>query len=242
MTYNDRGYCRYSWKDAVRFLNEGWQEGVQNMDVKIGSIETGEGEAPKASLERDLTGDFFDAGLVLSGEPECWYSITQEPQPREELTVVVNLPYSSGVNQDHVVMRGAVIAKVIDVLRRKYYVKLLMVSYNSYNGKAFYVGSKKFSSIEYSVMVDTQNYYSRSLVAFLVACPAQHRRLFLGMLENETGKNEAGQGYGSPGNTHRRFESALVFPQITTDNEHEYSSIDTARRKVESILKQYEKK
>ena len=242
-TYDNPAYCWYSWDDMLRYLREGWEEGVQETDVKIGSIETGVGEAPKTALETGVTGDFFDIGKVLTGEPECWYSVVQEDQPREELTIVVNLGYSCNVKQDAVFMRGAVIAKVIDELRRRYFVKLLLVNRNEYGAEAKYINNRPFNYLECKITVDTQNHYSRSLVAFLVACPAVIRRLHFGMLEKETGKNSCSSGgYGVPHNVSGRHENDLIFPMITPYNQKEYSSIKSAKRKVESILKQYEKK
>ena len=63
----------------------------------------------------DTTGQDFDMGMAINGEPECWYDFA----PKDETKfchIGVNLFYSCGVGHDVINMRGGAICAIVDAL------------------------------------------------------------------------------------------------------------------------------
>jgi hypothetical protein len=164
-------------------FNSGWHNGVRQIDVRVNELNARSGETETIDLYRGVTGDYFDVGLVLSGEPECWYQFETQETPSKEITVWVNMSAVCSQNQKNIYNRGAVICNLIDKLRKEYFVKIIFCfGGNSQHGY-------KYESVEIRMTMDTRNGYSRSLLAFCTAHPGLLRRCYFAVLEIEQGKN-----------------------------------------------------
>lgn len=68
----------------------------------------------------DLTGEFFDVGVLMSGEPEHWYQREESPATITAAgriyKVVINLAASANVRSETLVRRGAAVAAVVAAL------------------------------------------------------------------------------------------------------------------------------
>lgn len=232
--YEDKSYCKFSYNDAVEYLSCGWEEGVQEIAMRIEKIKSKEGLSEQECLARDVEGDYFDVGLVLTGEPECWYQEAMLETPHEELTVYINIAYACGINQDAVYNRGAVITSIIDKLKKKYLVKIIFGSRNSGHPTG-----NGISNTDFYIKIDTQNHYSRSLVAFMVANPGMHRRIMFAILEKETGLNYL-NGYGCPSDKtpkQAKNKNWLVFPKLNYNTD--YCTINRAKKTLDRIIEAY---
>ncbi len=115
-TYQDRDFCQWTWDEALSLLERGWEEGVKEIDVRAEALNHSLTETPY--LIRDVTGDFFDVGLVVTGEPEVCYRTELVETPNREITVVVNCMTPWDTPQGMIYNRGAVICAIIDRLRK----------------------------------------------------------------------------------------------------------------------------
>lgn len=227
-----KAFCPYTWKESMEMLRSGWVEGIKELDLRIDQIEGEERLVP--GLMRDVTGDFFDVGLVVAGEPENSYYIEQTLPAKTELSVVVNIATPWTVGKNDIYNRGAVIASVIDKLRKSYFVKLVIVE----RARNYSSGKMKYRNIEKRVVIDTQNLYSRSMLAYMLANPAYLRRTCFAFDEILGEVTHCGN-YGKPTNA-RKNKNELHF-ELIEDKTSDYSTLERAVKKINSIVKDYQR-
>jgi hypothetical protein len=106
-----------SWDESLALLRNGWQAGTADVVAAVDKIELAEKVAP-GSYQQDVTGDFFDVGLMLAGQPEHWYRQVDDPV-RRAVNVVVNVAASCGVSVDELTAKGAATLALIDKLQEE---------------------------------------------------------------------------------------------------------------------------
>lgn len=121
----DRAYdwdWKAGWSGARKMAGAaGWPDGVQRIkrfaDRFVSSL------ASKVSLPEyypDVTGEYFDVGVLMTGEPEHWYQREDSPQTISAAgrvyRVVLNLGASAMVDADDIARRGAAAAAVVQLL------------------------------------------------------------------------------------------------------------------------------
>jgi hypothetical protein len=216
-------FCKYSWNEALEFLNTGWKEGVTDIDVRVNEIESAHTkEAP--TVQYDVEGNWIDIGAYLSGEPECMGNMIMAPAPKQTVTICVNCTASAYVQQEHIFNRGAAITAIIDQLLDKYFVDLQFTFDTSYRGGTHMI-----------FKVDTKNMYSRELVAFYSANSAFLRRVFFMVCEQLNKEADCGS-YGQPWQTHQSHTFDVYFPCINAASDKSWESKESTKINVERIL------
>lgn len=225
-------FCNYSWDDAMYLLEHGWEEGVTKIDIRSDFIKetTSTIDVEQIGLSRGTTGDFFDTGLVLSGEPEPWYNIEMVEMKRQELTIFVNAGVRADISQDQIYNFGAAIFSLIDNLKKRFYVKVIIAR------KGINIGGK-YNTIDYRLHIDTNNHYSRSFLAFALACPAMHRRITFELRDRENDYKIHYDEVGCSIDAEPDTKNVLYFPMISRT--HEYATMSDTIRRIEVILKKY---
>ena len=114
------------YEESVKRLKIGWPEGVKKareLSSKLYSRLNAE-----YSFQRDITfnptGDWFDIGRVLEGEPDCWGSeIELEDEFSNDkrgkiVRVAVNVGASCSYSAEQILQRGVYALAIVDLLER----------------------------------------------------------------------------------------------------------------------------
>lgn len=113
---------RAGWSGARKMAGAaGWPDGVARIkrftDRFVSSL------ASKIALPEyypEVTGEYFDVGVLMSGEPEHWYQREDSTQTIDAAgrvyRVVLNLGASALVDADDIARRGAAAAAVVQLL------------------------------------------------------------------------------------------------------------------------------
>lgn len=179
------------WSGAVDMVNRGWNEGTKDVLARLDQV--------KHSLEEqftgyrmEVTGQFFDVGLVVSGEPECWFQEETEPI-RKVAKIAVNATASCGTSANLIRNRGAAIVALADHLQQVGWIVELSVFFVA-------LGHANRDNNENTIIridVPTRPVDIDEL-AFLVAHPAGFRRLGFAA-EEAVNCNQNLGGYGGGG-------------------------------------------
>jgi len=64
----------------------------------------------------DVTGQFFDIGLVLTGVPETWLEPETHEEEKVQVDIIINGTFSAGVNQERVVENASRLLAITKIL------------------------------------------------------------------------------------------------------------------------------
>lgn len=107
-----------SYADAQELARKGWPEGTTRA-YKLANIMSAElvASVARPEITFDVTGEMFDMGRVMGGEPECWMQwVDGQEDGGKPIHIVSNGFISSGINHDAIMMRGAALTALIIVL------------------------------------------------------------------------------------------------------------------------------
>lgn len=114
-------YGTSTFHEAVSLTRTGWPEGAAKV-LAIRSIANGivnaVVNARATSYAYDVTGSFVDVGRFMSGEPECFFTESQECGNINNpiVKIIANLSASASVSSEHLFLRGASVAAAVDIL------------------------------------------------------------------------------------------------------------------------------
>lgn len=114
-THND--FSDGSFSDAIKLSQTGWKAGTTDIMANLENIKVNLEEEP-AGYFWDVTGQFFDVGAVLSGEPEHWMETDYEPT-RKVVKIVANVAASGGNSAESLRMKGGAILALVDFLQNQ---------------------------------------------------------------------------------------------------------------------------
>jgi len=174
----NHSFCPYTWDETKEAFLNGWTES-EKIKINADSIDI-MGDQASYGIEYDVTGDYIDMGACISGIPECWGNIIEEPKAMKKAKVLVDFCAGSSVTPEQIENRGSAIIAMVDGLRNAGYYLEITISMlsidNTYNGKDF----------QLNLIFETDNGYSRDVMAFCVAHPGMLRRITFAANE-ETG-------------------------------------------------------
>lgn len=181
------------WGGAVSMVRSGWHDGTADLAARLDLVKHAMREEAHG-YKFDVTGRFFDVGLVMSGEPECW--LEQDYQPvRKVCRIQANGAYSWDTAADTIRNRGAAIVALADHLQQSGWIVEISL---------YYVGLGHGDADENSntvVRVDVAtNPIDIDELALLLAHPAGFRRLGFAA-EEAANANLNLSGYGGGGVT-----------------------------------------
>jgi len=229
----DQDFCSYEWDETLEALSSGWKESKQikiNADT-LNVMGTGTGY----TTEYDVVGDFLDIGTHLSGVPECWGSMIEEPRAMKKAKILVDLFTSWRKSQEEVGNRGSAIISLIDRMREAgYFLEIEL--------RCRMIGVVPNDTyFEYGLTVSTDNGYSRDMLAFLVAHPGSFRRVGFAIME-VTQDHSNMRGYGKAPYSQDPLDSDIYFQPTSKDPDGTWYSIESSKRKIDSMLENYERK
>lgn len=111
-----------TFADACELALSGWPEGREKAKRFTSMfVERVSGVVKQPEIFWDVTGDSFDIGRVLSGEPESWMTLVDSAIERETISprfckIVMNMWASASMSAETLIRRGAAIAAVVVIL------------------------------------------------------------------------------------------------------------------------------
>lgn len=240
---NTRGAIEFAggtYEDAVEQAKTGnpelvnsFYDGVESLNAMI--------EQDGMAYYRDVTGEFFDVGDYLSGEPECWWRNDEFSGKRQVVPVYANFAMHCGISNKIILNRGCAIVALCDMLQRLGFIVDLNVVH-AVRDSWIYSGQKYYEK----VVVKTDP-IDLDLLAFLVANPLFNRRLQFSALENYT-KREHPDGYGTPieYDLPDIFDTGVSGFYFTSSNhsvfkESNYNTLEHAKEHVLAMIGEFAK-
>jgi len=113
-------HCFENWPDCVRAATYGWPEGLARVSALSAALldKVGSGMI-RETFTPNVSGLFFDVGLVLSGEPEAWLETTQTEEALQGpklVTIGLNATVSFYVSGETIQQRGAAVLALVQLL------------------------------------------------------------------------------------------------------------------------------
>lgn len=224
--FDDR-WAGASWGGALDLVRNGWHAGTADISAKLDEIKH-RSEMMQVGYQWDVTGDTFDVGTMLAGEPEHWLSPDVEPVKRI-YRIGVNVGVSVSVSPKQIMNKGAAVVALIDKLQEdpSAIVELDIVCMLRY-GKG-----REFCLHMGASPLDMDG------IAFAVAHPAFLRRLLFAYIEIENNRKYCGS-YGMPSDIKKPDAYDLYIPcNYTGDGMSEFDTTAGAaawvKRKVEAL-------
>lgn len=162
----------------IDFYGGTWEEAIEQAEIgnpelitDIISVIPKADEPPYNNFSRDVTGDFFDVGDFLSGEPECCWSSDTE-QKREAVNIIVNIGFPESAPADGIKRRGGAIVGLIDNMQKRGYIVNLSVCILGID----YGKKGQYEPTLIKIHVDTRPVDIAS-IAYMIANPLFLRRI-----------------------------------------------------------------
>jgi len=225
---NSDGFHEFQgWQECQTALRTGWQDGVDAVNAKSARLEAILGSSVmRESYSPATTGQFFDVGLVMSGEPECWLETTQEETGSKVVTIGINACISGAVNKRTIIERGAATCALVKLLETQG--KSVRVVYGvGLNVKSDMSGDKLQLEI---VLKREGDPLDLDTLAFWLVCPDAFRRLCFRFIESQGPIwSQVGSSYGFPDKAWNP-EADVKIPAI-------YSSSDWTEERTQGWIK-----
>jgi len=228
-TFNDDSFCKYSWSDSIDSFSRGWTES-EKIKINADAINM-MGDFVGSSTEYGVTGDFLDVGTYLSGVPECWGNMVEEPKAMKKARILIDITTNSRTPGRYIENRGSAVIAMIDSLRNSGHYLEITIAIKSRN-----ISYADNISIEIATTFETDNSYSRDALAYYVAHPGMLRRVGMAVMEKYTGKDDLGS-YGTAADLDPAGYDIVLEPIHKKGN---WSTIESSRKEIESIVKNYE--
>ena len=162
-------------------LVQSFYDGVESLNAMI--------EQDANAFMRDVTGEFFDVGDFLAGEPECWWREDESQGKHPVVPLYVATTMSSAITTKMIQNRGCAVVALCDMLQKHGFI----VDLNVVGGSV--IGDNKLY-VKVNVKTDPVDL---DMLAFLVANPLFLRRLEFSLTEIWQNNPSPDHGcYGKP--------------------------------------------
>lgn len=174
-------YGTETFEEAVSLAKTGWREGAEKASALRASIAGAVNDliaARTTAYSYDVSGQWVDVGLHLSGEPECFGIEDSGEGPRPVVKLLFNAAASGSVDAGSLIARGVAAVAAIDILEstgRRVEVWLVKGGQRK-RGVGTHAIRVLLKKADQPVDVDR--------IAFALACPACLRRLLFSVQHN----------------------------------------------------------
>jgi hypothetical protein len=171
-----------SFDEAVGLAVNGWPEGLAMVkpfaDKLVGKLAS---KIQRETYTPAVTGQFFDIGLVMSGEPECWLETVETEQEggagNKVVTISFAISASAEMSKTALEERGASILALVQLLEMAgRSVRLVAILGSRYNGGSGAVDSTL-------VLKEASAPMNEDQLAFWLVSPDALRRLAFAVRE-----------------------------------------------------------
>ena len=206
-----------TWKEFIELLDNGDDKVIKKIkiatDKKVAELEK-KYHHEIINYRFDVTGEFFDVGLVLTGVPECWLEPEVVEVEKVKVDLVVNGAFHAGFDKDDIIKSSARILAITKILEdNDIQVRIKLVSMN-----VAYDTEREKSLLGIVTVKDFDEPMNYKKCSALLS-PTYHRRgLFKAMEVSVDGRMNG--GYGTP----RKFDGVIQL--------NDYTQIDELERKL----------
>ena len=183
-----------TWGEYLELLENGDEKVMKRIKVttnkKVAELSK-KYEEVICNYSFDVTGEFFDVGLVLSGVPECWLVPEETPNEVLKIDILINGAFSGSVDKNVIVESSARIIAMVKILE-DHGVQVGMKLVN--NNVEYDVNYKETLITTMSLKDYDEPINYRKMSALLT--PAHHRRGLFKIME--VAVDRVRSGYGSP--------------------------------------------
>lgn len=237
---NDPDYIEWAggtFGDAMRQVREGNPMFVKNLFDGV-NVLTAMIQEEKISEIRDVTGEYFDVGDFLSGEPEVFRRDEYGLQ-KPVIPLIANFGMLADIDPEIIINRGCAIVALVDELQRSGFIvdlRVVKASEDSWGDCNTVYGEVKVKTDP----VDLDAF------AFLIANPLCLRMIWFGCLEHLFEKKNLSGSYGSSvefvvDDIFEKGVSGFYFVSSShrVFNQSNYSSLENAKRHVLSMIDKF---
>lgn len=173
-----------SFESAVTLAETGWCEGRELVEVLALQVQELTGiKALEMQLSYENQGLYVDTGEFLTGNPECWAQPVEDEEKHTRMqggkfvSMLLNMSVSAGISQDQILLRGAALATLTDVLEAYGFRVKIDCSSGVRSPRRGELLALRFpvKSFGEALNLDT--------LVFAAAHPAMFRRIVFGVLE-----------------------------------------------------------
>lgn len=190
-----------TWGDYLTLLDKGDDKVIEKIKVSTG-VKVKELSKKYAEVisnyKFDVTGQFFDIGLVVTGVPEAWLEPEIDIDEGDNLCVeiVINGSFNCMVDEDMVVEHSARILAITKILEDNgVQVGLKLLSTNTnYRHDSEHSDETLIGLVSLKEYDEPINYMKLSAIL----TPAFHRRAMFKVMELQTEKGNISGSYGQP--------------------------------------------
>lgn len=215
-----------SFEAARELAVNGWEYGRAELEQSLKDIPLS--EDGQNGFSWSVTGEFFDMGTYLSGDPEHWLTPAYEPKKRI-VNIVANVSASCNVKAKTLMNRGAAILSLIKVLQEKGDIVTLKAVFaaNGVSGD----GSKN-----HRIYIDMATApFDMDAIAFL-GHPSFLRRFVFAAQEVMAGQKHC-DGYGTPTNIElEAMEGTTIYMPSSTSSENGYQNFETPQEAADWLM------
>lgn len=181
-TGNDKWSGTPNFEAAMQLARNGWREGLALIEKLSAQLDHVAGNLVKRpEVQWDVSGDFADAGLFVTGVPECMGQFTEviTEGAGKIVKVTINGFFSCGFDAETIMRRGAATLALIDALETagRSCELVLALAGTNYGGDDLHVEIVPLKKAGEALELDR--------LAFMVAHPSSFRRLGFSAGENE---------------------------------------------------------
>lgn len=232
---SDNEWCGGTFEDAMTQAKTGNPELVEKLFDGVNVIEAMINEDAVGEI-RDVTGEYFDVGDYLSGEPEV-FRRDEYGNQKPVIPVYANFAMNGGQSTDMIMKRGCAIVALVDELEKSgFIVDLNLVHVVDYcKGKTYTKIKVRTNPLD----LDT--------VAFIMANPLCLRRLWFAVLEQIADKPNCNEyGYPSEYDLPDLFSSGISGFYFVSSNHYMYSerywkSLKSAKEHIMDMVDRFKK-
>ncbi|OQX58595.1 MAG: hypothetical protein B5M52_05155 [Helicobacteraceae bacterium 4484_230] len=187
----------FTWEEYIDLLDNGDKEVMKKLKI-ITNKTTGDLHKKYkdviSSYQYDVTGEFFDIGLVLSGVPEVWLQPVIEQEEKQRIDIIINGSFDSAQKKDTITENIGYLLGLLKVLEEcgvETSVKMIAGVQN------YWERSRTNKSI---ILITTVKQYDEPInfkkVSALISPTYLRRGMF--KIEEVTAKMNLAGGYGKP--------------------------------------------
>uniref|UniRef100_A0A6H2A1U0 DUF7192 domain-containing protein n=2 Tax=viral metagenome TaxID=1070528 RepID=A0A6H2A1U0_9ZZZZ len=213
-----------SFDQAVEYFEKGYISNTDKMLLDIDSLVSLARESFADEYQFDVTGEFFDIGRVVSGEPEVWLYRPIEEKP--ELDLIIDFGYNCNIKQDQIYNRGVAVLSFIRLASEKFNLRIELA-----NKVLPMRDSALSSSMTFSFIIPNDP-LDLDLMNYLLTHKGAFRRLGISVLENLSGIENVSSETTATELSETR-ENSIYFPLIKRD---EYKTLEESKERVVKLL------
>ncbi len=134
-----------TYDDYLELLDNGDEEVIKKIKIETNTQVKALSKKYEDTFTKykfEVTGEFFDIGLVLSGVPECWLEPENKSKAKVQVEIIINGTFHAGIKPAQIVKSTAkilAITKILETHDVQVKIKIVSVIRNYSTGESTYI-------------------------------------------------------------------------------------------------------